>query len=618
MTYRNIAIDKLLDNMLESLIHDKNYQIDRYLDSNIALGRVHLGIFNPEPQPLFNEDKSLCIILDGKIYGYKTELSVLKKRGYKFNLETDAEFCLNAYIEYGINFINKLNGNFVLLIYDTTKNKIFIANDRFGLRTHFYWFQDGTLLFAPEIKAILQYKSYIKKLDEEGIACFLAFGEFWDGKTLFKGIKQLPPASLLIYDYNDFTLDKYWVPKHEPDYNLTEQQIIEMLGKTFGNAVKIRVKENFKYGVSLSGGLDSRVVLFVISQEKQRKIFAYTFGREDCDEVKLGSKVSKKVNVEHMFLDSSPDLIVQHARQAIWLMDGINYLGVSFIYPLSKSIRNKIDVVLDGFILDVTLGGSFLEKKRLHSENIDILSRLLFQRRLFNDEEFLRLFNESYYNKIKDIPAQLFNSKFNQVKYDANHPGNINDLFFLNTRHAWFPVGNIQTRDIFEMSHPTVDNDFIDVLLKIPPELRYNHKIYREFLMKFFPELCKIPYNKTMVRPSAPLWIWKAGKYILFIKLMLKRMLWRFSGGRIYLPDRRSYVNFEEWFRTNENWKSFFEDLLLNKNCLYMKYINQDYVKNLFHEVSKGKKLRVSTYANKLVYLASFELFLRLFFNNTD
>ncbi|MFX0137759.1 MAG: hypothetical protein ACFFDN_29230, partial [Candidatus Hodarchaeota archaeon] len=236
MTNNSMTTDLSLNVMLESLKHEEYYQTEKYTDSNIALGRVHLGIFNPETQPIFNEDHSVCIVLDGKVYNYEAELDVLKNRGYKFNFKNDAEFCLYSYIEFGNTFIKNLNGNFVFAIYDRKKDKLIVVNDRFGLRIHFYAVIEGTFLITPEIKAILKDNRYKKELNEEAVASFFAFGEFWEGLTFFKKIHLLPPATILTFDRSELILEKYWEPIYNTDNTLSVNNITEKLVREFKNA----------------------------------------------------------------------------------------------------------------------------------------------------------------------------------------------------------------------------------------------------------------------------------------------------------------------------------------------------------------------------------------------
>lgn len=124
----NAVGEQLLNRMVNSIKHEEFYRVDKYISSHFGIARIHLGIFNPEPQLIFNEDQSLCIFMDGKIYDYGEQLNELKNRGHRFNRENDPEFCLHSYEEYGKDFIKRLNGSFVFLICDLKSGKVIIAN----------------------------------------------------------------------------------------------------------------------------------------------------------------------------------------------------------------------------------------------------------------------------------------------------------------------------------------------------------------------------------------------------------------------------------------------------------------------------------------------------------
>jgi asparagine synthase (glutamine-hydrolysing) len=569
---KKVGDDLLLDRMINSIKHEDFYRIDQHVNTHLGIARVHLGIFNPEPQPIFNEDKSVYIFMDGKIYGYEEEINKLKG---KHETSSDPVFCLQSYEEYGIEFVKNLNGSFVFAIYDSKENKIIIVNDRYGLRPLYYAVNKGKLLFAPEIKAILQDKTFKKELNNEAVSDWFSFGEIFGDKTFFKGIEVLPPASILVYDGQDLSIAQYWDFNYEPDYNKSEDEFVDELVKSFKNALDIRMKDNFRYGVSLSGGLDSRVVVGAINK-----------------------------------------MIIANAEKEIFLSDGLDYLGVAFLLPIYRdTITKYLDVIFDGFAFDLLLGGSYLNKRKLKAKSKKELFDILSQKRLFSDIELKKLFNNEFYETTNNYLSNSFAtySKFKKVK--PNHPANMNDYFALHNHVRRLTImGIVLCRNYVEFSHPTYDNNLIDIILKIPPELRYNHRIYRKFLKKLSPAVAKIPYNKTMIRPNAPLFLWKIGLIYQLGKEFVKKRIWRLSKGRIIFSNKRSYVNFEEWFRTDENWNSFFEELLLNESSLSKKYINQDYVKTIFDNLKKGKGIRFIRDPMRIIYLASFELFLKLFF----
>ena len=161
-----------------------------------------------------------------------------------------------------------------------------------------------------------------------------------------------------------------------------------------------------------------------------------------------------------------------------------------------------------------------------------------------------------------------------------------------------------------ENSVPTYDNNLMELISRIPPESRFYHRLYRKFLIKLSPELSTLPYNLTMVRADYPLILWALGSYYQIKKEWLKMLINKLFQGKIFLPNKRGYLNFSQWFRVDENWKNYFKELLLTEKTVSKKYLNQKYIQSLINEHEKGK----GDNALKILYIASFEIFLRLFF----
>jgi hypothetical protein len=250
------------------------------------------------------------------------------------------------------------------------------------------------------------------------------------------------------------------------------------------------------------------------------------------------------------------------------------------------------------------LGGSYLSRAKMNCRNENTLAKKLCQKRIFQAGELCKLFKTGYYGKIKDFPDKSFDLEFDKIT--SSNLSNKSDEFALNTHVAWMHIGDIPYREAFEVAHPTADNKLIDIICKLPPKLRYNHRIYRKFLKKLLPEMAKIAYHNTMLKADTPTILWNAAHIYLAGKEIAKQKLYKLTKGRIRLSNKRSYVNFNEWFWSNKNWQSFFRETLLDEND---KYFNQDYVKQLFQEQTSGQKDN----SRKLLYLASFKIFLKLF-----
>jgi asparagine synthase (glutamine-hydrolysing) len=611
---KNFSLQEGIKKIDQSIIHSKFQYKDQFSHHNFTGIRIHSGIFNTEPQPIFNEDHSMCIFFDGKIYDYQDDIQKLLEKGHVFSLSTDAEYCLHAFEEYGASFVQQLNGSFIFLIYNLETEKIIIANDRFGFRVHYYFCNENGFVISPEAKGILPFNSMKKELNAISVAEFFAFGEFWEDKTNFKDIHILPPAVILIFDEGNVSLEKYWKLCYKPDYSRTEDEFVDDLIRTFRYAINIRMQDNLRYGITLSGGLDSRSVLAGMDPDKRKQIVACTFGSDDCDEVIVAKKVVETAGVQtHIIIHTPPESIIENALNDVWLTEGRNYIGVSFAHAILNPIKEKVDVIFDGFAMDLTLGGSYLNNKISQGSGQEELFALLKKKRLFSDDELKQLFNSDFFSKIEHVPEESFTRAFQKAL--SEHPWNTSDKFAMDNHVAWMHIGDAPLLNYVEVVHPSSDNGFIEIITKIPPEFRLNHAIYRKFLMKLDPDFAKIPYQKTMVRVDYPLALWDAGLLWIILKEYLKRKIFHFSKGRLLLKNTRSYVNFYEWFFTNPSWYEFLKKNILTCNKTEKMYLNQQYIEMLWHEHENKEK----DHSIKLLYIATFKIFLSQYFNgNSD
>ncbi len=329
----------LLYDMIHSIKHEDWYKTDKFIEEDFAVARVHLGILNPEPQPIYNEDNSLCIFMDGEIFDYNKDKEELKQKGYKFHVNNDPEFCLHLYEEYGKKFVEKLNGSFVIVIIDENNQKLLIANDRYGLRPLYYAKLNNKLLFASEVKAILQDKTFKKEINDEAIAEFFTFGHLLGNKTFFKGIIVLPPASVVTWERGRFSMEQYWKFRYDDTSRIyPENYYVEKLVKLFRQAVERRMCGNHKIGVSLSGGLDSRAVVGAINK-KHDSIITITFTFPGIDKTpQIAKQVSKKRGTTHKQFEIMQDFLVDYGEKAVYLTDGM----LPLVHFHEISILNEI------------------------------------------------------------------------------------------------------------------------------------------------------------------------------------------------------------------------------------------------------------------------------------
>ncbi|NJD51875.1 MAG: asparagine synthetase B [Candidatus Methanoperedens sp.] len=282
---KEIDIEKLSSLMCQVIKHEERHKTELYISNGIGMGRVHLGILNPEPQPMFSKDRSIWIMMDGEIYDTQDIKTELISKGHIFSIDNDPELILHLYEELGNDFVDKLNGSFSLAIWNEKSQKLLIANDRYGSRPIYYTNSNGYLLFGSEIKVILQDETFKKRVDDRSVTEFFSFGHILGNKTFFYGIELLPPASIMTFDRRNVSIDKYWDLEFNTKYeNHTEDYYIEKLYNLVLQSVERRMKGKKRIGVMLSGGLDSRTIVASI-QRKHYPFDTFTHGEPDCNDL---------------------------------------------------------------------------------------------------------------------------------------------------------------------------------------------------------------------------------------------------------------------------------------------------------------------------------------------
>ena len=274
-----------------------------YIDQNVSFCCERLKIIDLSEnakQPLHNEDQTIWVILNGEIYNFKEIRNELENK-HKFYTDSDTEVILHAYEEYGDNFLSKLNGMFAFAIYDTRKKKIIVARDRMGVKPLYYHFEDEKLTFASEIKSIFQNKEIPRVINNDALCQFLVYSYTIDNQTMFKDIKELPPGHKLEYSYTEkkIRIDRYWSLDFKEN-NFDESKNLEILKKLLTNAIDVRQVSDAPIGALLSGGLDSSIIVGILSKLSENPVKTFTTGfGHDLDEFNEAKLVADHCGTDH-------------------------------------------------------------------------------------------------------------------------------------------------------------------------------------------------------------------------------------------------------------------------------------------------------------------------------
>ncbi len=361
-------------------VTDKMYYLKHYNHANFAFGHRRLAIHDVSSdgdQPMSYRDR-YWIVFNGEIFNF-IELKVeLEEKGYLFNSSTDTEIIMAAYDYWGVDCLNKFNGDWVFVLVDLYKNKIFISRDRFGVKPLYYFAKPGLFVFGSEIKAILEHPEVTKEPNIDYLMDFVKNGQNeYSKETAFKDIYRFDFASYVEEDLRSFlhrdnlNFKKFWAltanlsaePLNEKKLEEYAKQYYAMLEQS----VKIRLRSDVKIGMSLSGGLDSSSILYLINEQQGKdvtqKMEAFssvyqTPGTQDCDESVLISEIATLLDVKSNQTEpKEEDVPAEHRKMIYYLDTPPDSTLMSSWYTAKLESEYGIRVTLSGEGADEQLAG---------------------------------------------------------------------------------------------------------------------------------------------------------------------------------------------------------------------------------------------------------------------
>ena len=334
----------------------------------VFLGHTRLSIIDLQTgsQPIYNEDRTIAVLLNGEIYNFHELRSDLEKLGHRFQSNSDTEVIVHLYEECGEEVFSKLNGMFAIVIYDTRSNILLAARDRAGEKPLVYWESPEMFVIASEIKALLQLPGISRDVDVNALALYLNSMYVPAPVSIFSGIKKLPPAHYLRLDGNKKVIRKYWDPQQHIRWEWKEDDIREEFLDIFSNAVRIRTYSDVPFGVFLSGGIDSSAVAAFMARNCADPVKTFTVGfTQEIDERPYARMVAERYRTAHTELLVS-DRVEDVVEQVLGYFD--EPFGDSSAIPtylVSREARKYVKVILTGDGGDELFAGydSYLNQK---------------------------------------------------------------------------------------------------------------------------------------------------------------------------------------------------------------------------------------------------------------
>lgn len=335
-------------------------------DRCVALGHRRLSIIDlaTGSQPISNEDETLHLAVNGEFYGFEGVRQVLERQGHRFRTSSDSEIALHLYEQHGLGFIEHLRGEFAFVLYDEVRKRLLAVRDRFGIKPLCYAQDaDGCLYLASEAKAIFA-AGYRAAWDEYAFfhACNVQYVP--TDRTLFKGVHQLPPGHMLIFEGGKATLKKYWdmdYPAEPVDDRKTDEEWIDGFYSQFEESVCLRLRSDVPLCFHLSGGLDSGAVagLGMKINGAPLDCFTVSFEAEGYDELPIARAMAEKTGANLHVVPVSQDDLVYCIPDAVYASEGLAINGhLAGKFLLSKAVHKAgFKVAMTGEGADELLAG---------------------------------------------------------------------------------------------------------------------------------------------------------------------------------------------------------------------------------------------------------------------
>jgi asparagine synthase (glutamine-hydrolysing) len=255
-------------------------------------------------QPMRGCTENVWLVFNGEIYNHAALRSGLEKRGHVYASQTDSETILHLYEERGLDFVNDIEGDYAICLWDSQREQLTLVRDRIGVKPLYFYHKDGRFIFASEIKAILQHPAVTPDVDEESLYHYLTFLTTPAPHTLFRDIQKIPAGHLLTVSRDGaLNLKRYWdaLPPEQTETRSDEEHKAEIL-RLLRDSIKKRMMSDVPFGVFLSGGVDSSANVALMSELMSRPVETFTVGFSDAEylnELDSARRIARDFQTNH-------------------------------------------------------------------------------------------------------------------------------------------------------------------------------------------------------------------------------------------------------------------------------------------------------------------------------
>jgi asparagine synthase (glutamine-hydrolysing) len=335
----------------------------QYRGRGVGLGMRRLSIIDVSGghQPISNEDESIWIVLNGEIYNFQPLRDELEAKGHTFRTHSDTEVIVHLYEQEGLEFFKRLRGMFGVAIWDAKRERLVLGRDRIGEKPLYVRREAGRLLFASEMKSILQVEGVPRRLNHSALEEYLALGYVPAPLCLLEGIEKLPAGHYLVAEKGRVEIREYWDVPYGQTEKCSEEEWIERIRAKIQETVRMQMVSDVPLGAFLSGGLDSSTIVAVMAGLSARPVKTYSIGYQGehsyYNELPYASLVSKAFHTDHHEIVVQPS-VSELLPKLVWHLDEpIADSACLTTYLVSQLARESVTVILSGVGGDELFGG---------------------------------------------------------------------------------------------------------------------------------------------------------------------------------------------------------------------------------------------------------------------
>jgi asparagine synthase (glutamine-hydrolysing) len=589
-----------------------------FVNHEVGLGHRRLSIIDlgGGAQPIGNEDGRVQVVFNGEIYNFIELRKELKGVGHVFRTESDTEVIVHAYEQWGADCVKRFNGMYAFAIWDARQRELFLARDHLGIKPLYYVRVRDRLLFASEIKALLQDPECPREIDLDALAELFTFRAVPSPKTLFKHIFKLPPGHSMVAKRDGFQTKRFWnwIPQLRKRWR--EDDLIAEYQALLEDAVRLQLRSDVPLGLFLSSGVDSGVLLAIMSQYASGPVQTFTIGFEEgekTNEIDDARAVARKFDADHYSMMVTPeDYVRYYDRYMMDLEEPVGHEAAPAFHFVSNIASKHVKVALAGQGADEPWAGYDRYKGVKLSHIYSRLPKFIandiahficklpgrherLKRGLLSlgEPDMLTRFTKVYSFFSEDMKAQLYKGALKE-QFELDHFGArhalarlqsdvqgldpLTQMLYIDTR-ANLPDDLLMVGDKTAMANslevrvPYLDYRLVEFIESLPPSLKLNNFT-----------------GKYLHKKACEKWLPKA----------------------VVHRKKKGFDNpVEDWFRVR--MRPFVEDCLLGGDSSMALYFDQQYIKRALKLDRTGRE----QYRRHIYLLVSLELWHRAFMRSS-